>query len=231
MTYVYDELRKWQLSVQQKDRKRKMDNNASIDAWDPDNNDIQLNREVRESFPIDNLLFRSCHTGNVLVAEIGKVKIYGGGESAGINRNEADVLVSLASNRQTIEMNSSAMELFPSVKPEQAFIYLNWADGTIPDIGDSFWNNLCTDITNIQEEKKILFYCMGGHGRTGTALAIVLSLLKIIPGNECPVAWVRENYCKEAVETIAQKKYIEKITKRKVKAVVGENKKHWSFKY
>ncbi len=44
--------------------------------------------------------------------------------------------------------------------------------------------------------------CLGGHGRTGTALAC-LAVLTGTPANEA-VAWVRANYCAHAVETEAQ---------------------------
>jgi protein-tyrosine phosphatase len=63
--------------------------------------------------------------------------------------------------------------------------------------------------------------CQGGHGRTGTALAILGCLLGVIPEGADPVVWVREHYCLEAVETSKQISYIEKITERKVKATAS----------
>ena len=48
--------------------------------------------------------------------------------------------------------------------------------------------------------------CLGGHGRTGTALAC----LAILCGVPCsgPVAWVRENYCTSAVESDQQEAFV-----------------------
>jgi hypothetical protein len=44
--------------------------------------------------------------------------------------------------------------------------------------------------------------CLGGHGRTGTALACLAILTGHPPGEA--VAWVRANYCADAVETAEQ---------------------------
>ena len=49
--------------------------------------------------------------------------------------------------------------------------------------------------------------CLGGHGRTGTALAC-LAVLAGTPAAEA-VAWVRGAYCPKAVETDAQRAFVE----------------------
>jgi len=48
--------------------------------------------------------------------------------------------------------------------------------------------------------------CIGGHGRTGTALAC----LAILTGQprETAVEWVRANYCPEAVESAEQRAFV-----------------------
>ena len=48
--------------------------------------------------------------------------------------------------------------------------------------------------------------CLGGHGRTGTALAC-LAILTGIPADEA-VPWVRANYCARGVETIEQEAFV-----------------------
>lgn len=48
--------------------------------------------------------------------------------------------------------------------------------------------------------------CLGGHGRTGTALACLAILAGEKPGDA--VAWVRANYCSEAVETNTQEEWV-----------------------
>jgi protein-tyrosine phosphatase len=48
--------------------------------------------------------------------------------------------------------------------------------------------------------------CLGGHGRTGTALAC-LAVLAGTPPDDA-VAWVRATYCEKAVETDAQEQLV-----------------------
>lgn len=48
--------------------------------------------------------------------------------------------------------------------------------------------------------------CIGGHGRTGTALAC-LAVLTGCPASEA-VAWVRASYCQKAVETAGQEAFV-----------------------
>ena len=53
--------------------------------------------------------------------------------------------------------------------------------------------------------KKVGFYCLGGHGRTGTLLA---SLIAIEEQPEDPIAVARERYCQYAVESEKQAKFV-----------------------
>jgi len=48
--------------------------------------------------------------------------------------------------------------------------------------------------------------CLGGHGRTGTALAWLAILAGLDPATA--VAWVRANYCPYAVETADQEAFV-----------------------
>jgi protein-tyrosine phosphatase len=49
--------------------------------------------------------------------------------------------------------------------------------------------------------------CLGGHGRTGTALAC-LAVLTGAPAGDA-VDWVRAHYCSKAVETDGQREFVE----------------------
>ena len=71
---------------------------------------------------------------------------------------------------------------------------------------------------NIRKHCNTLIMCAGGHGRTGTVLAIVGCLLEYIPERKCPVSWVKENYCSRAIESQDQRDYIGFITGRKIKS-------------
>jgi protein-tyrosine phosphatase len=102
-------------------------------------------------------------------------------------------------------------------------IQVDWEDFRTPSVGEMFWRALCDDILEEAARKQetnerlhVVVMCVGGHGRTGTALAILGCLLGFIPEDMDPVTWVRKHYCEEAVESHAQLDYIERITGRKV---------------
>lgn len=47
--------------------------------------------------------------------------------------------------------------------------------------------------------------CIGGHGRTGLALSAVVAF---VGASDDPIQWVRENYCRKAVESVAQEGFL-----------------------
>lgn len=55
-------------------------------------------------------------------------------------------------------------------------------------------------------DKRVEVGCLGGHGRTGTALAC----LAVLSGHRADeaVAWVRSSYCTMAVETAEQEAFV-----------------------
>ncbi len=75
--------------------------------------------------------------------------------------------------------------------------------GGVPDFWGSFIDEI---IVEIKEGKKILAYCVGGHGRTGTFGASLISVLE--PETPDPIDAMRERHCHKAVETLAQAKAV-----------------------
>jgi protein-tyrosine phosphatase len=59
----------------------------------------------------------------------------------------------------------------------------------------------------LQAGKKIHMGCIGGHGRTGMVLS---ALVTQITGELDSTTWVRENYCKKAVESSTQVNFLHK---------------------
>ena len=51
--------------------------------------------------------------------------------------------------------------------------------------------------------KRVEIACMGGHGRTGTLLAVLIGRLEGVGGSEA-LRLARERYCERAVETVGQ---------------------------
>ena len=54
----------------------------------------------------------------------------------------------------------------------------------------------------LESGKRVLMYCVGSHGRTGSMLAMLIAHLE--PEVEDPIAEARARHCKDAVETYSQ---------------------------
>lgn len=80
-----------------------------------------------------------------------------------------------------------------------------WQDFGPPPLGfEHFLRE--TVIPELKEGKKILVYCIGSHGRTGTFLASLVALLE--PETLDPIEAVRTRHCDRAVETRQQAEFI-----------------------
>jgi len=95
--------------------------------------------------------------------------------------------------------------------PEMRFgkMYLILA-ASLPDYGGvpEEWEDFLRKqiIPLLQKGKKILAYCVGSHGRTGTFLASLISILEKDIAD--PIAEARKRHCHKAVESLAQAKAI-----------------------
>ncbi len=77
----------------------------------------------------------------------------------------------------------------------------------LPDYGgvDPYWKELLeVVIDELKRGTKILAFCVGSHGRTGTLLASLIALLESDEETPDPIAAARERHCERAVETRAQ---------------------------
>lgn len=73
--------------------------------------------------------------------------------------------------------------------------------GGVPEYWEEF---LGVIIEELKRGKKILAFCVGSHGRTGTFLASLISILESEEETPDPIVAVRERHCEKAVETHAQ---------------------------
>lgn len=75
----------------------------------------------------------------------------------------------------------------------------------IPDFGGvpADWEQFIGQtISDLKAGKRILAFCAGGHGRTGTFLASLIAVLE--PKIKDPIETARRRYCGHAVETVKQ---------------------------
>lgn len=82
-----------------------------------------------------------------------------------------------------------------------AEIFMHVQDRSVPKSVGDFQKLIDFTIENLEKGKKIHVGCIGGHGRTGTFFA---ALVAQFMGVEDSITYVRDNYCKKAVESDEQ---------------------------
>lgn len=98
-------------------------------------------------------------------------------------------------------------EYIPQQKVKE--LVLAWADGMSFGASAEFWQRFY-DICRAEGYKKVIVCCLGGHGRTGTALAALL-IANTEMDDFTAIDFIRKHYCDEAIETKAQENYLERL--------------------
>ncbi|NYE69402.1 protein-tyrosine phosphatase family protein [Microlunatus parietis] len=84
--------------------------------------------------------------------------------------------------------------------------HLDWPDFGLPTDQEAMITSLRRVLDRARAGERVELGCLGGHGRTGTALA-ALAVLTGHPAADA-VAWTRTTYCPKAIETRAQELFI-----------------------
>jgi hypothetical protein len=87
--------------------------------------------------------------------------------------------------------------------------HLGWPDFGVPRDVDRTVEALGSLLDRARRGERVEIGCLGGHGRTGTALACI-AVLGGHPADDA-VAWVRERYCTKAVETAEQESFVRRF--------------------
>ena len=90
--------------------------------------------------------------------------------------------------------------------PPWPHAHFDWPDFGVPDDLNALFRAVTDLLDRARNGESVEVGCLGGHGRTGTALAC-LAVLTGTPANDA-VTWVRTNYCYKAVETDAQEQLV-----------------------
>jgi hypothetical protein len=141
--------------------------------------------------------YSPCYTTHKSLA-IGDHLIYGGSCSSPMIQ-DADIYVgfdfSIAKSEKSYPWNEGESFLF------------HIQDQHAPKDVEEFKKLIDWLAVQLAAQKKIHLGCIGGHGRTGTALA---ALVAQVTGNKDAIQYVRENYCEKAVESQAQIDFLAK---------------------
>ena len=177
---------------------------------------------------------RVCEHEITPIFKLGKAEIYAGSSYEIKWANIPwKLLVSCAGKfyapEPLIEVNEGARKL---LKPElhslgeTPYISFAWPDGGLPPLQLKHWLALVDSIREI--DGPVGIFCLGGHGRTGTALSILASLGGVVPRGQDPIKWLRQEYCSNAVETQPQVNYVARMTHRRVYAIGSDSYRHYS---
>jgi hypothetical protein len=96
--------------------------------------------------------------------------------------------------------------LDPRWQPPWDHDHLDWPDFDVPRDVSQVTAALRSLLGPAGGGQRVEMCCIGGHGRTGTALAC-LAILSGHPRQDAG-AWVRANYCGDAVETAEQADFV-----------------------
>lgn len=157
------------------------------------------------------------HDGSPLVFHIGEGFVKAGGDRdiALWDRHKVDLVVNLTGySNNVVTCNGGAKTVLHAttlLSYSYAEMVVSWKDMQPPPVGMNFFEELAQLVAS---GTNILVHCMGGHGRTGTALAALIHTAHkigsypytqdggILKGDS--VEWLRKNYCKKAVESDTQ---------------------------
>lgn len=154
----------------------------------------------------------SCHKSHPPL-KLGDKVIYGG-SCIHPTVDDADVYVGLDSGM----LRTPKSMPWTGINEVQYFV----TDGSIPKDEDLFAKLVDWLKEQIEAGRKVHVGCIGGHGRTGMLFAALVSVMGL---SSDPITYVRENYCKKAVESRSQVDFL--VRKFGCKRVEG-SKEHVS---
>jgi protein-tyrosine phosphatase len=93
-------------------------------------------------------------------------------------------------------------------------IVINWPDYGVIDVSREFFETIWKAIKQ-QNKKNVVVFCVGGHGRTGTCVGCLMTVINGIHGGQA-IKQVRDGYCSHAIETKEQETMVRRMTKRTI---------------
>jgi protein-tyrosine phosphatase len=125
---------------------------------------------------------------------VGAYTVLGGGTSylQPEDYRKAEVLVALTDDVPSSTVIGGA-QLIPYPMVDYGGVPTDWSE---------FLQSVIDN--KLKHGKRVLAFCFGSHGRTGTFLASLIALLESEDATPDPIAAVRERHCRKAVETREQ---------------------------
>ena len=157
-----------------------------------------------------NYLKNCTHAGTKMLFKVGKADIYAGArwDTRDTCRGAA-LLIDLTgyTSQPAIEVPAGYESLVAFAHSESVpTMNIDWPDHGLPPVRFEFWNEL----VRLLPAGKVLVRCIGGHGRTGTALGALLIAGQGMTTREA-IATVRRDHCEDAIETASQRNYLRQL--------------------
>lgn len=83
---------------------------------------------------------------------------------------------------------------------------IDWDDRKAPLLHPEFWPDLAAILSG-----DVIINCMGGHGRSGTALVCLMMVMNPDYGSADAITHLRAVHCPRAIESLEQHKYIDEV--------------------
>ena len=158
---------------------------------------------------------KACIHAPKLVYRMGKGEVWAGArmdvnmERRAGRLTQFDLVLNCTGDAERVSaVPDIAVRLMPYMKVAQiAELTLPWEDFKLPPVDTGFWYELAD---MVRAGMRVLVYCVGSHGRTGTALSSLLVAGEGLTGWDA-IRAVRRAHCDQSVETKDQEKYIVKL--------------------
>jgi hypothetical protein len=148
---------------------------------------------------------RCAHSHPALVIPLAdgtSVTIYGGAAGSPVHK-DCDIYVELDA------YSAGVLRPFPWEEQDGGKLVIKYpvTDMQAPKDPAGFKKMVKWIVEQLLVGKKVHIGCIGGHGRTGTLLA---AIVKELTGNVDAISFVRQHYCKKAVESDSQSQFLAK---------------------
>lgn len=128
-----------------------------------------------------------------------------------LDTDKTDVGVYLYDRWQRSIVTTPGLVVPWAKKAEPEALYIDWTDYSVPD-GDMPMVDIVTwMLAEMGKGVRFETACMGGHGRTGTMLAMLLTAQGVLPG--AAINRVREHHCAKGIENAKQAEYVAEFYK------------------
>lgn len=166
---------------------------------------------------------RCAHDGRTViftldVRPLGTTLSFGGATGFALDYSCADLIldcghVTSGEAKRFIKAGPPAwLALNQLVKPRAKIVRLDWPDQQAPlAVPLRFWHSAVRLMAReLPKGGHVIITCTGGHGRTGTCLASIL-LAHSERSATNVIDYIRETHCQDAIETLAQEEYLERL--------------------